>query len=141
MRYFAITFCWLGLLLGCGPGGDELQLVPASGVVTFKNRPLVGYDVYCKPEAEDGRTASGRTDADGRFVLGTEGEANGAQVGRFKVYILRPSEDMNVEPGREELGMVQEQKSVLPAKFESPNSSGLFIEVPAEGTDSLKITI
>jgi hypothetical protein len=134
---------WLGMLflvVGCGPAEEDLQLVPASGVVTYKGKPLAGYDVYCKPSAE-GRPAQARTDSEGRFVLGTAGEANGAQVGEFSVYILRPSVDQEMEPGREEMNSVKEQKSVLPAKYENPGTSGLTIEVPPEGTDSLKIAI
>ncbi len=134
----------LGLVLpslaGCGSGEEKLDLVPASGVLTYKGKPLSGYQVFFKPEG-DLRPANGTTDENGKFVLGTAGDANGALVGKFNVYIILPPEDLEVESGRETQAMVQERKSALPRKFELPTTSGIVIEVPAGGSDTLNIEL
>ena len=142
--YVLVFLGLLGLVLpslvGCGTGEEKLDLVPASGVLTYKGKPLSGYNVFFKPEG-DLRPANGTTDENGKFVLGTAGDANGALVGKFNVYIVLPPEDLEVESGREEPSMVQQRKSALPRKYESPASSGIVIDIPAGGSDTLDITL
>ena len=68
------------LISGCGsqysPQAEIFKTVSASGVLTFRGKPLAGFIVTLHP-AGDQRTASGTTDADGRFTLGTNAHGDG----------------------------------------------------------------
>ncbi len=128
--------------VGCGGASDvKLDLVPASGKLTDKGKPLAGYEVHLSPASTTGRPAHGLTDGEGNFSLGTSGEANGAEVGKYTAYFVLTGADAEVEPGKEEIGMVSAPKSSLPAKLASPQTSDVTIEVPAGGSSSLNIEL
>lgn len=72
---------------GCGsskPVGPAL--VPAEGVVTFKDKPLIGATVFFYPENREGASCGGNTDETGKFKLWTNGKG-GASPGRYRVTV------------------------------------------------------
>jgi len=78
------------LITGCGnnrfPG-----IVPAEGVITFQGAPLDDARLLFyaqEPRAEDFAVVA-RTDQEGRFVMRTNGEVDGALPGEYKVVVVK----------------------------------------------------
>lgn len=90
--------------VGCGKG----TLIKVQGVVTLDGEPLAGATVSFMPVGE-GRPASGRTDADGRFRLTTSRTDDGALPGEYKVVVV--VEEANEKfVGREQGSFTNEEK-------------------------------
>ena len=115
-------------MLGCDRGPT---LVPASGIVKYKNAPIPGADVVLVPEG-DGQPAIGRTDDRGEFSLVTSGR-KGALVGSYKVSITAARPKHEVSPA-EAVAMSSEQiaanrEDLIPVKYNNPVSSELAVTV------------
>jgi len=76
----------LATAAGCGP--SRPGLLPAEGVVTLDGKPLAEASVVFQPAA-GGRPATGVTDADGRFKVGTFRPRDGALPGTHVVTVAR----------------------------------------------------
>ena len=89
MRYIASPFVILSLafLIGCGGAGDGNTFV--TGTITQGGEPLEGAVVRFMPDGGDGEAASGRTDANGRFVLTTPTgrDGSGTKPGAYRVTV------------------------------------------------------
>lgn len=86
----------LFVVTGCGGGPDRPQTVPVSGTVTYNGEPVADANVTFYPE--EGRPASGKTDAQGRFdSLTTFEPGDGAVVGKHTVTV-NPSSEVSDEP-------------------------------------------
>lgn len=72
------------LLAGCG-GGTGVKTYPVKGTVKFKGEPLADAAVTFYPD--QGRAASGLTDAQGTFFLSTFDSKDGAPAGTYRVGI------------------------------------------------------
>lgn len=78
-------------LLGCGAPQAKV-----SGKVTFEGKPVPGGTLTFAPipssdeDRTPGQPAKAEVQPDGSYVLGTKGAADGAQVGRHRVYYLAP---------------------------------------------------
>lgn len=129
--------------VGCGggvpPGPKQLATVPAGGTVTFQGMPVANATVAFQ-HAEGAASASGKTDANGKFTLSTYGTNDGAPVGKYKVTVA-VSGVQEIEPGvlapEPEGGF----KSPIPAKYGDPAQSGLEAEVPAGGKPDIAIDL
>ncbi len=114
------------LITGCGDDGEfsRLNVYPVEGKVTFKGSPADGAIVTLHP-TQDSLSAlrpSGKIGTDGSFKITTYEQGDGAPVGSYKVTVQLfklPANADDVRPGR----------SVLPAKYASPKTSGLTVEV------------
>jgi hypothetical protein len=73
------------ILTAAGCGGDKT--VKVEGLVTLDGKPLPGATVSFMPVGE-GRAATGLTDADGSFRLGTFRADDGALAGEYKVIVV-----------------------------------------------------
>jgi hypothetical protein len=128
---------------GCGSGqptGDIVETVPAAGVLTYQGKPLQYYQVMLLPLGQ--RPAAGITDESGRFVLGTNGEGDGAVAGNHQVavtYVGPPN--TNPEAGMNDFSPPPPPKIKIPVKYRDVKTSGLRVEVPEGGTDDLKIDL
>jgi hypothetical protein len=71
---------------GCGP--SRPGLLPVDGVVTLDGKPLAEASVVFQP-AGGGRPATGVTDANGRFKVGTFKPRDGALPGAHVVTVAR----------------------------------------------------
>jgi hypothetical protein len=136
------------LAVGCssdpGPVATNEPSVPASGVVTYKGKPLPEHQVVLMP-SDGRRPATGVTDAEGKFVLGTNAPGDGAPAGLAKVGI--------VWAGPEQTGDAVDQSAIddpskmpkppvnIPVKYNNPETSELTAEIPGSGTSDLKFEL
>lgn len=77
--------------IGCGSGG-EFGVASAGGTVTLNDKPVPDLVVTFTPQAaagnaNPGKSATGRTDAQGKFTLSTYSMGDGAIVGTHKVTV------------------------------------------------------
>ncbi|MEY4188395.1 MAG: hypothetical protein RIT02_3429 [Planctomycetota bacterium] len=133
------------LISGCGgqysPQAEIFKTVSASGVLTFRGKPLAGFIVTLHP-AGDQRTASGTTDADGRFTLGTNAHGDGAVAGNHKVSVIwQPPEDDGLGSTVEDPKKMPKPPLDIPAKYASPETSEITLEIPESGSSDLKLDL
>lgn len=134
--------------IGCssdpGPVATDEPSVAASGIVTFKGQPLSGYQVVLMPEG-DRRPAMGVTDAEGKFVLGTNAPGDGAPPGKSKVAVVWAGPETTVDAvdqsAIDDPSKMPKPSVVIPEKFSNPETSGLTAEVPEAGTSELKFEL
>ncbi|MEZ6138570.1 MAG: carboxypeptidase-like regulatory domain-containing protein [Pirellulaceae bacterium] len=139
----AITILALGLMtLGLAGCGDALPSpVPVSGKVTLGGQPVEGATVTFL-SSTGGRSASGKTGADGSFQLTTINTNDGARPGDYAVTIAKIESKLSgavtdVEKGdygddyAAQMGaaasgdMSKVQKNNLPEKYATAAESGL----------------
>ena len=136
-------------VLGCGSGdpGPVATVEPsvaASGVVTFKGKPLPDYQVVVMPE--DGRRpAMGTTDAEGKFKLGTNEPGDGAPPGKSKVAIVWAGPETTVDAVEQSAiddpSKMPKPGIVIPTKYSNPETSGLTIDISGDGASDLKFDL
>ena len=84
------AFCWIALLLlGCLTGcnhGINLKIVPVTGVLKHKGKPVAHAHIDFSPE--HGHPSSGETNEEGRFKLKYDTLHDGALVGKHVVSIV-----------------------------------------------------
>lgn len=74
------------LFCGCGGSSSSVDLVPVSGVVMLDGQPLEGATVRFEPiSAEEGRSSSGTTNAQGQYELQYTRDKMGAVPGQHAV--------------------------------------------------------
>jgi hypothetical protein len=101
------SWCVLLLVLsafiaGCGEVAGGPAVAPVTGRVLCNSKPVVAAHVTFSPtpksaeDREPGKPGTGFTDTEGRFVLSTYKELDGAQIGSHDVSVLL--DDMNPAP-------------------------------------------
>ena len=113
-------------IVGCSSSGDR-PTAPVKGTVSYKGKTLTAGTVMFVPDS--GPAATGEIQPDGSYELSTYGTNDGAVLGSHKVTITA-LEDMG--------GALPEQPKalpapVIPAKYLSQETSGLRVEVKADG--------
>ncbi len=95
-----LRFCLVALLgvviSGCGGGSDTPPLGRVTGKVTLGGEPLVGVIVMFKPQ--EGRAATGTTDAEGRYTLEYVYRVPGTKVGPTTVMFEWPLGAKDAKP-------------------------------------------
>jgi len=109
------------------PGCSSSSLAPVHGRVTCHGKPVPQAGVIFSPmpkaegDREAGKAASGSTDADGRFVLTTYKDGDGALIGRHRASIILDNTApgpcghakvvvVEVKPGENEFNIEMSQK-------------------------------
>ena len=153
-----ISLCAVALgLAGCGTSGPSLY--QAGGTVKYKGTAVEGADVTFV--YDDGQSASGLTDAAGKFTLvyagsgGKKGTALGK--GNFVVKKIKAEKVAGVPEGKQKMDPTEMMKLMqkkadenkpkegapaptgpaneLPAKYADPKTSGLAREIKTSGND------
>ncbi len=70
------------LVAGCSDSG----VVPVSGTLTYKGKPVPNAVIHFVPDK--GRPSTGETDPAGRFALTYDPQTKGAQVGKHRVFVM-----------------------------------------------------
>ncbi len=116
------------------------ELVPVQGRVLYNGAPLPRGTVIFQPAA--GQPATGDLAADGSFELTTPGQGRGAAPGSYRVSVtaFAPVETPLDEPLLLE-GKPARGESLIPEHYSLAATSGLQVEVPLTGSDSLLIQL
>jgi len=145
------------LLVGCsGAEGDagRRPTAPASGIVTYKGKPVEGATVSFI-SVQDPIPAFGVTDAQGKFTLFTYEEGDGAVIGEHEVTInkteggkpgeRRTGEDpWNLETyNPPAFGVLPPPvvKHLIPEKYSVATTSSLKATVTEEGPNEFKFDL
>lgn len=131
-RSLALVGCLL--VCGCSGGSNLPARSPVTGTVLLHGEPAAGVNVQFIPLDEvKGRSASGQTDAQGKYVLQTFEAKDGAVPGDYKVVVTRPIsdaeafKDKKVEGG----GTTGSEGKKIPEKFTNPKTTDLQATVEA----------
>jgi hypothetical protein len=139
-------------ILGCGDSSGLPRRYPVSGTVTYNGKALEKGTINFTPADAKGRAAGG-TITDGRYSLTTQDPDDGALPGKYKVGVLsketdpstvdlklkKPGEGAQTEAEKKAMATyfpqkvaaraAAQSKSLVPAKYSSPETSGLTFEV------------
>lgn len=147
-------------LIGCGGGNDFPDPVPVSGSIKLNNEPVADAKVTFVAKGKEGRSASGTTDAEGKFTLTTFNTGDGAIPGTYVVTVVKndgsTSADMGYDAENEE-GMGEDYGKMmdaagggdggpvvdtsLPQKYASPATSGIERTVADSGPNEFAIEL
>lgn len=134
---------------GCSGGPERPETYPVTGTVTLDGKPVEGATVVFVPkEKGKGRAATGVTDSNGKYSLGTFASGDGVIPGQYLVKVTKyrppssqqpPVEDEEDEES-EMRAFLEAQKgaeqttpeSDLPVKYSNEQTSGLFFTVEAK---------
>lgn len=121
------------LLTGCGTNSGEL-LVPVEGRVLIDGEPMQSGSVITTPA--EGRGARGTIGEDGHFLLTTRDAGKGAVVGVHRVAVVAydHAEALNKNPEAE-------VTLIVPARYTSPETSGLTIDVKPNETNNFTLEL
>lgn len=147
MRYFGCLLALsLAVFAGCSGGAsDDPDLVPASGTVLYKDKPVAGADVTFVIEKSP--LAMGTTNAEGKFVLTTGGRP-GAPFGNAKVSVTKtasgavgksdPTPEDMMKMAQQTVGKkVEPPKPEIPTKYSDPSESGLTAALDKDGSKNV----
>jgi hypothetical protein len=117
---FAVGYlsCLLLIVAGCADKGPELTEV--TGQVLIDGKRLTTGSIITLPA--QGRGARGTIDGEGNFTLSTSDMGSGAIAGRHQVAVIAVEEPKDAALGTP-------ARSLIPEKYASVETSGLFIEV------------
>lgn len=120
--------------LGCGGGDTPLRhvegLVPVTGTVTYNGKPLDGGTISFIPEDTDVKkqlvvnNPRADIDSEGNYELSWSTEQVGALPGKYKVVVFLV-EGVTTE--------TTEAKSLIPAQYNNPATSGFKAVVKEDG--------
>jgi hypothetical protein len=125
---WVLVLLLLASVAGCGPARPATTRV--SGLVTFKGAPVAEADVNFIPA--DGRPASGRTDAEGRFSLSTFVPGDGVLPGE---HVVTVSKQVASKSNPDDI--YQNYVDLLPPQYGSLRTSPLRATVEAGGSHDL----
>ena len=125
-RHPALLLCAGVLAAGCSPGPPPPRLVPVSGRVVYKGRPVPLAALEFLPDGPQGAqgfAAAGHTKSDGTFTLQTHPHGPGAVPGRYKVTVRL------------------EARGQTPARYADPERTPLKVEIQEPGTSDLLLPL
>lgn len=150
MRLFlALIPTVLVVLVGCS-GERFPETYAVTGVVTYQDQPVEGATVTLIPSDPKGRSASGITDAEGKFSVKTyitsEHQPEGALPGDYAITVSkmqRPEIPEGLSPQEEMAAFTKlgPPKSLLPKAYQSPNTSGMKLTVDDASPDPLNLDL
>jgi hypothetical protein len=117
-------------IAGCGGSGGGTAAV--SGRVTYKGKPVPNANVSFTPAEGATRAATGLTDSNGRYTLGTFSASDGALPGKYRISVIARGPDRPPKAGETGSGMPGEMMPgdpIIPKKYFAPDTSGLTQEV------------
>ncbi len=151
---FALVMVGMVLGLGCPQqGGDRPATFAVTGTVTQGGNPVDGATVTFVPTGS-GQSAVGTTDGSGKYTLTTFASGDGAAPGQYGVKIVKyeggetdvaaggGGEGAEGEMPADYAGAVEDDAAsapvnLLPAKYETPQSSGLTATVTDDASQNV----
>ncbi|EAQ77202.1 carboxypeptidase-like regulatory domain-containing protein [Blastopirellula marina] len=149
IRLFAVAAILFGAIAGCAK--DNLPLTfDVTGIVEHQGRPVDGATVTLVPSEPNGRSASGITDADGKFSVVTYLTASqqpaGALPGAYsvtvsKLLVHQLPEGLSAQDAQDAFAKMGPQKNLLPKKYASPNTSPFQVEITDSEPEPLVLNL
>ncbi len=137
------------LLAGCfGDGFPETY--PVTGVVTQGGKPVEGASVVLVHNSPEGRSASGVTDAEGKFTVTTyfspAHQSVGALPGDYAITVSKKEVYQTTEglKPEEEMALFTKSgppKSLLPTVYANPATSGFKVTVENAPPEPLTLEV
>ncbi|MDA1039553.1 MAG: carboxypeptidase-like regulatory domain-containing protein [Planctomycetota bacterium] len=122
---------------GCGRPGAA-PTAPVGGTLSAAGTPIAGVNVTFTPA--DGRSATGITDAEGRFTLSTFATGDGAVPGRHRVTLSVSTADVPM-PGTPEAASYKPQPAPFAKKYGGLDSTDLEVDIPAAGDRAIMLDV
>jgi len=135
----AVMMCSAGCNDGPAPALKE-NVVPAAGTISFQGQPLDHYQLTLYP-SDKRRPATGTTDAQGNFTLGTNTVDDGAPAGTHKLVVTHAGPPVQQESGKEEAYTPPPPTVKVSPKYSSAETSDATVTVPTDGSRTLKIEL
>lgn len=135
-----IVLCLLAAgcaIAGCAKPG-RAPTAKAAGKLSAGGAPLAGVNVTFTPAA--GRSASGTTDAEGKFSLSTFAPGDGAVPGKHRVTLSLKEADVPM-PGTPEAAAYKPQPRPFAKKYSGLATTDLEIEVPVDGNPAITLEV
>ena len=130
----SVTAC---LIVGCG---NPVEIAPIQGKVTYKGQPLKFGTVMFQPMS-GGQHAEGLIQPDGSFKLSTHNAGEGARLGTNRISVrCYENQDPAKQGGQFEGGQSLGQL-LIPIKYTMASSSGLTVDVKAEGNEPVVLEL
>jgi hypothetical protein len=138
----------LALIAGCSSAAsdqwtkDRPTTFPAEGVVTYKGQGVEGASVTFAPADRNGTAAYAITDAEGKFILNTFDDKDGAAAGDYSVTVTKKHVDTTPNP-KDPNGppLKSVEKSLIPAKYASSGTSQLKATVKDGGENKFSFEL
>ncbi|RIK75299.1 MAG: hypothetical protein DCC67_15475 [Planctomycetota bacterium] len=131
-----------GLLGGCGERSQRVETFPAAGIVAMGGQPVDGATVEFTPVASATGVAGAqaRTDASGRFemsIMLDNGRTTqpGLPAGEYRVTITK------YEAPAGEASLARPPRNILPAKYQSPDSTPFSATVKPESENHFTFSL
>ncbi len=125
-----------GGLMAAGCDGGTPLTAPTKGVVELDGMPLSSGTIRFIPKG--GRSGHGIIQSDGTFSVSTFEDGDGALIGPNNISVVSwegsGGDGLHGDPG------AAPTKSLIPAEFNKPHSSGLKCEV-VEGENNLRVRL
>jgi hypothetical protein len=127
----------LTVVIGCGSDGPKV--VPVTGSLTYKGKPVASALLNFLPEK--GRQSWAETDAEGKFKVNYDRHQDGAVVGKHKVWIeYRPNSMAEQEAVM--MGKAPPLSKEMKAFFDRYSQPNSKLEVQIDkGTKDLKLEL
>ncbi len=128
---FAWVFLAIGFLSGCG-SNDQFGTFKAAGTVSLNGKPLSDAHVWLLPREKNHQDATlvvrpqGRTGLDGKFVLTTYLQDDGAPEGEYDAIVLHGENDPDAAAVD---AKAKTGKIAVPMKYKDAKTSGLSVTI------------
>ncbi len=136
---------------GCGGSGDEWSekrpaVAPASGTLTYQQKPVEGATVMLAPDPTSGQTygAAAMTDSNGRFELSAFPPEVGVVPGKYLVAVSKvqaPAVAATDPAAHDQPYLKTKPKHVIPVQYGDPAKSGLTIDIPEAGNKAIQFDL
>ena len=137
-------------LAGCGGRGDDVEVFPVKGTVSFEGKPMVGGGsiAFIPTAGQQGKSAGGVINEDGTYSLSTYGDGDGSMTGEFRVLITQVvyeepdfGGDSDAGGGEPQAVSVVPEESRIPLTYSDPTASPLTAKVEAKELNEINFEL
>lgn len=133
----------VAVFAGCSGGPKMPARAPVSGVVKVNGQPAANVSVQFIPADEaKGRSATGKADGSGKYVLFTFEPNDGAIPGEYKVVVSSPpAEEKAFKDKKVEFSGAKDSGGTkIPEKYSDPKKTDLKVTVKS-GTNDIPLDL
>ena len=142
-HFYAMVLVFVGTLSGCDTN-DQFGTLKAEGTVTLNGKPLSDAHVWLLPKEQSHQDATlvvrpqGRTGKDGKFILTTYYQDDGAPVGDYDAIVLHGENDPDAAV---EDPKAKTARAPVPMKYKDAKSSGLLVTIKNGQTNVIQLDL